>query len=386
MIGASREEAILLSPPHVGEAERRLLLDALDSGWVAPLGPHVDAFECELAAVAGRGYGAALNTGTAALQLALRLVGVGVGDEVFLPTLTFIATAGAVTYLGARPVLLDVSADTWTLDPDLVEEELQVRSVTGRLPAAVIAVDLYGQCADNLRLSGICERFGVPFVVDAAESLGATCHGRPAGGHGVLAAFSFNGNKIITTSGGGMLVGDDESQIVRARHLASQAREPTPHYEHREIGYNFRMSNLLAAVGRAQLSSLADRVSLRRSINARYREALSTVPGLRFMPTASYGEPTHWLSVLTLDPAVSPISSGAVRQALQARAIEARPAWKPMHLQPVFEGVTVRGGAVSHSIFETGLCLPSGSSLTSAQQNRVIDGFLSAVETAQRRS
>jgi dTDP-4-amino-4,6-dideoxygalactose transaminase len=371
---------IYLSPPHVGDAERARLLAALDSGWVAPLGPDVDAFEQEVAAASGRRCGAAMNSGTAALHLALRLLGVGLGDEVLMPSLTFVATANAAVYVGARPVFLDVSPETWTIDPGLVTEELSVRAARGALPAAVVAVDLYGQCADYDELTAACAEYEVPLVVDAAESLGATYRGRPAGSAGVMAVFSFNGNKIITTSGGGMLVGDDEAAILRARGLASQARLPVAHYEHVELGYNYRLSNLLAALGRAQLESLPDRLARRRGINAEYRQQLDKLPGLDFMPVAEYGEPSHWLTVLQLDPAVARSSPEAVRLLLERSDVEARPTWKPLHMQPMFAGATNGSLPVSERIFARGLCLPSGSSLTDGELHRVLTLVRSAVD------
>lgn len=363
---------IFLSPPHVGPTDRRRLLSALDSNWIAPLGPEVDGFEADMASWSGRRHAAATNSGTAALHLALRLVGVGPGDDVLMPSLTFVATANVAVYLGAHPVFVDVDPGSWTIDPELVTSELAARAAEGRLPAAVLAVDLYGQCADYDRLTAICAEYDVPLVIDAAESLGATYRGRPAGSAGVLAAFSFNGNKIITTSGGGMLVGDDENQISRARQLAAQARMPAAHYEHVELGYNYRLSNLLAALGRAQLEVLADRVASRRSINAEYRARLDDVPGLSFMPIAGYGEPSHWLTVVQLDPDHARCTPEDLRLRLEAANVEARPGWKPLHLQPLFAGAPIRGGAISEQIFDRALCLPSGSAMTPEQMDKVI--------------
>jgi dTDP-4-amino-4,6-dideoxygalactose transaminase len=363
---------IYLSPPHVGEAERALLIDAIDSNWIAPLGPHVDAFERETAAVCGRTAGAATNSGTAALHLALRLVGVGAGSEVVLPTLTFVATANSALYLGATPVLVDVSPDTWTLDPALVASQLAERSRLGRLPAAVIAVDLYGQCADYDALTAICAEYDVPLVVDAAESLGATYRGRPAASAGVLSILSFNGNKIITTSGGGMLLADDEKAAARARMLAAQAREPVAHYEHRELGYNYRLSNLLAALGRGQLASLPGKIARRQEVNAFYQKSFGGFPGVGFMPDAAYGTSTNWLTCMTLDEHAR-ATPATVQAALEEANIEARPAWKPLHLQPLFADTTRIGGVVAAGIFARGLCLPSGSSLTDENLERISD-------------
>ncbi|WP_208028121.1 DegT/DnrJ/EryC1/StrS family aminotransferase [Rhabdothermincola sediminis] len=363
---------IFLSPPDVGPDERELLLDAVDSNWVSPLGPHVDAFERELAAYVGVGHAAALSSGTAGLHLALLLHGVGPGDEVLVPTLTFIATASAVIYTGATPVFVDAEPSTWCVDPALVDTALRRRVKAGRLPKAVIAVDLYGQCADYDELEAVCGELGVALIEDAAEALGARYHGRAAGSFGRLGVFSFNGNKIITTSGGGMLVSDDRALVERARFLATQARDPAPHYEHSTVGFNYRMSNLLAAVGRGQLRHLDEKVARRRAINRRYRAALADLPGVGFLPNAAGGEPTNWLTVITLDPAAAAATPEELRVALEAADIEARPAWKPMHLQPVFAGAERLGGQVAERIFTTGLCLPSGSSLTHDDQERVI--------------
>lgn len=366
---------IYLSPPDVGPAERELLLDAFDSGWIAPLGPHVDAFEREIAAVAGVQHAVALSSGTAALHLGLHVLGVGRGHEVITSTLTFTATANAICYQGASPVFLDVSRETWNLDPDLLEEELQIRNRRNRLPAAVLTVDLYGQCADYTRITAICERFGVPVIEDAAEALGASCGSRKAGAFGECAAFSFNGNKIITTSGGGMLVTDRRDIAERARHLSTQARQPAPHYEHEDIGFNYRMSNLLAAVGRGQLAGLDRKIEQRREINRVYRAALSGAAGVTFMPSAPYGRGNAWLTALTIDPRAFGVDREAIRLHLESLNVESRPLWKPMHLQPVFRDCQFSGGEVAEDLFRDGLCLPSGSSLTVDQQQFVIAGI-----------
>lgn len=362
---------IYLSPPHLGGAERELLGEALDSNWIAPLGPHVDAFEREMAATAGVGHAAALASGTAALHLALRLVGVGPGDQVICPTLTFCASANPALYLGAEPVFVDVDPETWTLDPALLAEELAAAARRGKPPAAVVTVDLYGQSADHRPILAACAEHGVAVIEDAAEALGATYRGRPVGGFGAAGVFSFNGNKIITTSGGGMLVSDDAELIERARHLASQAREPAPHYEHAELGYNYRLSNLLAAVGRGQLRVLGERVAARRRNFEHYRELLGDLPGLELMPEAPYGRASRWLTCLTLDPVRFGADREAVRLALEAEDIEARPVWKPMHLQPLYRHHRRRGGGVAERLFADGLCLPSGSALTDAEIERV---------------
>jgi pyridoxal phosphate-dependent aminotransferase EpsN len=360
-------DRIYLSPPHMGSRERNFLLDAFDSNWIAPLGPHVDAFERDFAAEVGAEHAVALSSGTAALHLALLILGVGPGDTVVVPTFTFVATANAVRYVGAQPVFVDSDRATWNIDPDLLEEEMDERARLGRLPKAVIAVDLYGQCADYGRIAEICRSYEIPLVEDAAEALGATWGVSAAGTLGDLGVFSFNGNKIITTSGGGMLVTSREDWARQARHLATQARDDAPHYEHSEVGYNYRMSNLLAALGRGQLLELAQRVSQRRLINGWYREVLAGVPGLDFMPEDPQGCPSWWLTCLTVDPERFGATREAVRRRLESRDIECRPTWKPMHLQPVFKGYPARGGAVAEDIFTRGLCLPSGSALEPAQ-------------------
>jgi pyridoxal phosphate-dependent aminotransferase EpsN len=362
----------------MGPDERSLLLDAFDSNWIAPLGPHVEAFEKELAARVAVPHAAALSSGTAALHLALQLVGVGRGDDVVVSSLTFAASANPVTYLGARPVFIDSETKTWNLDPDLLEEELEARRREGRpMPKAVVVVDLYGQCANYTRLEPLCAKYGVPLIEDAAEALGATWNGKPAGGFGAFGVFSFNGNKIITTSGGGMLVGPDKGLIDKARFLATQARDPAPHYQHSHVGYNYRLSNLLAAVGRGQLRVLDERIAARRRNRAFYEQAFANVPGIRFMPVAAEGTWNGWLTVIVVDSKAFGATREQIRIALEQQNIESRPVWKPMHLQPVFAQCPMRGGAVSAAIFEDGLCLPSGSSLTTAELERVASLVLS---------
>ncbi len=308
---------VYLSPPDVGPEERAALVDAFDSGWIAPVGPDVDAFEAEVARRAGVGHAAAVSSGTAALHLALLLSGVGPDDEVLVPTLTFVATANAVSYVGARSVFVDCDPATWQIDPVLVAETLDARARAGRLPRAVVTVDLYGQCADADPIAAACAHHGVVLIEDAAEAIGATYRGRPAGSLGAIGVFSFNGNKVITTSSGGMLVSDDGALVARARHLATQAREPAPHYEHAEVGFNYRMSNLLAALGRAQLASLDRRVERRRAVKRRYRDGLGDLDGVEFMPDADYGEPINWLTVVTIEPETFGVVAG--RRAAPAR-------------------------------------------------------------------
>jgi dTDP-4-amino-4,6-dideoxygalactose transaminase len=362
---------IHLSPPEVGAGERELLLDAFDSGWIAPLGPHVDAFETELAATTGTDHAVALSSGTAALHLALLLAGVGPGDQVLVPTLTFVATANAVTYVGATPVFVDAGPTDWQIDPELVIHELDRAAAAGTLPAAVITVDLYGHCADHDPIVAACQGYGIPVIEDAAEALGATYRDLPAGSFGTYGVLSFNGNKIITTSGGGALLTHDEASAERARFLATQARDPRPHYEHSTVGYNYRLSNLLAAVGRAQLADLDSKVERRRAINRAYRDALGDLPGLEFMPVAPHGKPNHWLTCVTVDPSKAGTDRDAIRGALARRGIEARPVWKPMHLQPVFAARRAIGGGCARGLFDRGLCLPSGSSLDEGQVGEI---------------
>jgi dTDP-4-amino-4,6-dideoxygalactose transaminase len=369
---------LFLSPPEVGVLERELLLDAFDSNWIAPLGPHVDAFEDEFATYLGGGAAAAMSSGTAALHLALVLLGVTAGDDVIVPTLTFVASANVVRYLGARPVFIDSETTSWNTDPALLEEELVARAHRGKLPTALIGVDLYGQCADWDPILELCARYNVPVVEDAAEALGATYRDRPAGSFGVMNVFSFNGNKIISTSGGGMLVADDPAVVERARYLSTQARNAAPYYEHSELGFNYRMSNLLAAVGRGQLQNLRNKVARRRAVNRAYRAALADAPGIGFMPDAPKGSPTNWLTVITVDEQAFGSSPTRIREHLETLDIEARPAWKPMHLQPLYRECPVRGGAVAEEIFRTGLCLPSGSAMTESDIERVVEGILSS--------
>jgi dTDP-4-amino-4,6-dideoxygalactose transaminase len=373
---------VYLSPPHMGGDERALLAEAFDSNWIAPLGPHVDAFEKEMAEYLGVGHAAALSSGTAALHLAMRLLGVGAGDEVLCSTFTFSASVNPIVYEGGRPVLVDCDAATWTMDPNLLEDELRHLDAEGRRPKAVIAVDLYGQCADYDRIGALCERYGVPLVEDAAEALGSVYKGKRAGRFGRLGVLSFNGNKIITTSGGGMLLTDEKALIAKARFLATQAREAAAHYEHREIGFNYRMSNLLAAVGRGQLRVLPERVAARRRNFRLYVEALGDVPGISFMPEAPYGTANRWLTCVLIDPRSFGVTREDMRLALEREDIESRPLWKPMHMQPVFSGCRRVGGNVSASLFQNGLCLPSGSALRDEERNRIVDRIRAVARVA----
>jgi dTDP-4-amino-4,6-dideoxygalactose transaminase len=364
---------LFLSPPHLGGDELRFVHEAFASNYIAPLGPQVDAFEREFAGVVGAGNAVAVSSGTAALHLALRILGVGPGSEVVAPTFTFIGGVSPALFQGAALTFVDSERAGWNMDPVLLEEELHARDRVGRLPAAVISADILGQCADLDPILAACARHEVPLVSDSAESLGATYRGRPAGRGAAAAVWSFNGNKIITTSGGGMLTSDDGAFAGQARFLAQQARDPAPHYEHSTVGYNYRMSNVLAAIGRGQLKVLDERVRRRREIFEGYRARLGHLDGLSFMPEAAYGRATRWLTVALITPARFGADREQVRLALEAENIESRPVWKPMHLQPLFRGRRVRGGAVSEDLFARGLCLPSGTAMTETDIDRVAE-------------
>lgn len=365
-------ERIWLSPPHMGLAERRLLLEAFDSNWIAPLGPHVDAFQDEFQQYLKGGKAVALSSGTAALHLALEVLGVGAGDTVVVSSLTFVGGVNPIRYVGATPVFIDSEPRSWNMDPELLEEYLEQSARRGRLPKAVVPVHLYGQTADMGRILAAAARFEVPVIEDAAEALGADFRGKRAGRMGRLGLFSFNGNKVITTSGGGMLVADDERLIAHALKLATQARETGPHYEHAEIGYNYRLSNLLAAIGRGQLRAVEQRIDARRSVFARYESLLCAQPGVALAPDAEWGRHTRWLTVVLIDPETFGATREDVRLALEEENIEARPIWKPMHLQPVYRGAPAMLTGVSDRLFERGLCLPSGSALTEQEIDRVV--------------
>ena len=360
---------IYLSPPDIGPDEQALVADAFASNWIAPLGPHVDGFEREFAAKVGATHAVALSSGTAALHLALRLAGVGAGDEVFCSTLTFVASANPILYEGATPVFLDCERESWNLDPDVLEDALRNR--TGRKPKALVLVHLYGQSANLDPILDLCAQHGVTVIEDAAEALGATYHGRPVGTRSFAGVFSFNGNKIITTSGGGMLVTEDASLAQHARFLATQARDPAPHYQHSQLGFNYRLSNVLAAIGRGQLFHLDEKVDRRRANFDFYKKTLGDLPGVQFMPEASWGRSNRWLTCLTIDPSVAGTDREKVRLALDRENIEARPVWKPLHAQPLFAQAPRFGGQVAEDLFEHGLCLPSGSNLGTADRARV---------------
>ena len=373
-------DRLYLSPPHLGPDEIALVTEAFTTNWVAPVGPHVDAFEAEFAAYTGAQHAVALSSGTAALHLALRLAGVGRGDEVAVSDLTFCASVNPVLYQGGTPVFVDSEPGSWNLDPSLVEDLFRERAARGQQVKALVVVHLYGQTADLDQLVALCGHYGVTMVEDAAEALGARYKGRSPGIDGQSGIFSFNGNKIITTSGGGMMVTDDAALAARARKLATQAREPAPHYEHAEVGYNYRLSNVLAGIGRGQLRVLNDRVDSRRRVFDRYVDALGHLPGLAFMPEADWGRHTRWLTCLTIDPETFGVTREDLRLALEADNIEARPVWKPMHMQPAYEGYPCIGGEIGASLFERGLCLPSGSEMTAHDIDRVTGVILNTVD------
>lgn len=363
---------LYLSPPHMSGLEQQFVQETFASNWIAPLGPQVDAFEREFAAAVGAPHALALSSGTAAIHLALIHLNVGPGDEVIVSTLTFAASANPIVYQGAKPVFVDSECTSWNMDPDLLAETLARKARQGKLPKAVILVHLYGQAADIERILTICNEYGVPLIEDAAEALGATYKGRSPGTFGKAGIFSFNGNKIITTSGGGMLVSEDAELIAHTRKLATQARDPAPHYEHSEIGYNYRLSNLLAAVGRGQLRVLEERVRRKREIFQFYAEALGDLPGIAFMPEAPWGRCTRWLTCITVDPAQFGATREDIRLALERENIESRPVWKPMHLQPVFRNCEYIGNGVAETLFRNGLCLPSGTAMTQPDLERVV--------------
>jgi dTDP-4-amino-4,6-dideoxygalactose transaminase len=362
---------IYLSPPHVSQVERELLLEAFDSNWIAPLGPMVDAFEREMAEKVAMPYAAALSSGTACLHLCLRELLIGPEDYVLVSAFTFAASANAVVYCRATPVLVDSEPRSWNLDAKLLGHAIKVMDRQGRRPKALIAVDLYGQCADYNAILKVTDEWGIPVIEDAAEALGARYRGQLAGSFGKAAVFSFNGNKIITTSGGGMVVSRDEKLIERMRYLATQARQPAAHYEHTEVGYNYRMSNLLAAVGRGQLRGLDSKIEVRKRNRRFYEQALGDLPGVAFMPVPDWSEPNYWLTCITVSPVEAKTDREAIRLALEAENIEARPLWKPMHLQPVLKECPAFVNGVSELLFQNGLCLPSGSSMTESDLERV---------------
>jgi len=355
----------------MGGAEQSYVNDAFATNWLSTVGPNLTAFETEFGAMIGQ-PAVALSSGTAAMHLALRLLGVGPGDEVFCPSLTFVATANPARYLGAELVFLDSDRATWNLDPGLLRQALDERARQGRLPRAVIVVHIFGQCADMDPIMDACNHYHIPVLEDAAESLGAAYKGRPSGACGEVGVFSFNGNKIITTTGGGMLVASRPELVERARFLSTQARDPGVAYEHSQLGYNYRMSNVLAGIGRGQLEVLALRVQQRRAIAFRYRDAFAGIGGITLMPQARYGLHTNWLSCFLIEEKQFGCSRDELIRLLDAANIESRPVWKPLHLQPLYAGCGRYGGEVAEDLFRRGICLPSSSSLSAEDQRYVI--------------
>ena len=364
-------DRIYLSPPHMSGAERLAVSEAFDSNFVAPAGPFLQEFELSVANALRIADSVALSSGTAAIHLALRVLDLKIGDEVFCSTLTFCASANPIVYERSKPYFIDSDPHSWNMDPCRLEDALRNRASRNRLPKAIVVVDIFGQPADMRSISELANRYDVPVIQDAAESLGATYHDQPVGAHAWATALSFNGNKIITTGGGGMLCSNDSDLIDKARFLATQARDPAPHYEHSTVGFNYRMSNIAAAIGVKQIEVLHDRVCRRREIFSCYERALSDLPGIEFMPEAPYGQSNRWLTVIQIDSSRFGASRDYVRTQLEEQNIESRPVWKPLHLQPVFSTSECEGGEVAERLFRNGLCLPSGSSLSEEDLGRV---------------
>jgi len=363
---------IYLSPPHLSGEEMKFVREAFESNYIAPTGPMINLFEREFAEKVGIAHAVAVSSGTAAMHLAMRVLGVGAGDEVIASTLTFIGSVSPVVFQGTTPVFIDSDRMSWNMDPNLLAEEIEACRKRGRMPKAVIPTDLYGQCADMDRIREICDPYGIPVISDSAEAVGSSYNGHFSGSTAKAGVYSFNGNKIITTGGGGMLASNDGDFIKRARFLSQQARDRAPHYEHSEIGYNYRMSNILAAIGRGQLRVLEERVKAKRKIFDYYQKALTDLPGIEFMPEAPYSRSNRWLTVILVTPQVFGVDREEIRAALERENIESRPVWKPMHLQPVFKGCRIRGGGVSEDHFRRGLCLPSGTQMTEIDLERVV--------------
>jgi pyridoxal phosphate-dependent aminotransferase EpsN len=371
------KKRIFLSSPHMSGNEIKYIKEAFETNWVAPLGPNVDAFEKEISHYAGIKDAAAVSSGTAAIHLALSLLDVKKGDKVFCSSLTFVASANPIIYQGAEPIFIDSEADTWNMSPQALERALIEASLEDKLPKAVIVVNLYGQSAKMDEIVSICNHYQIPIIEDAAESLGSTYKGRASGTFGKFGIYSFNGNKIITTSGGGMLISNDSDSIRKARFLATQARDPAPHYQHSEPGYNYRMSNIVAGIGRAQLEVLNKRVEARRAIYNQYFLELAYLPGISFMPELPDTRSNRWLTALTINEEEAGVKVKEILSILSEENIEARPVWKPLHLQPLFKGARYFPNSdkesVSEFLFEKGICLPSGSNMTEDDQMRVID-------------
>ena len=366
-------ERIFLSPPHMGALEQELVNEAFASNYIAPVGPQINAFEEEFAALVGAKYAAAVSSGTAALHLLLRYAGVTAGDEVICSTFTFVASANPIRYLGATPVFIDSDAKSWNMDPGLLVSELDKRHREGRLPKAVVLVHLYGQPADIDPIKRACDKYNVALLEDAAEALGAQYKGQAPGTFGLAGFFSFNGNKIITTSGGGMIVSDDEALIQKVKFWATQAKNDAIHYEHTEIGYNYRLSNVLAAIGRGQLKVLPDRVRKKRKIFDHYHSALKDLPGVSFMPEPDFAHSSRWLTCLTVDQEKAGVDRDALIRILEKNNIESRPTWKPMHLQPLYRDCEVIGGEVATKLFQQGICLPSGTAMSNNDLCLIVD-------------
>jgi pyridoxal phosphate-dependent aminotransferase EpsN len=381
MTGAqARVPRIHLSVPHMGGLELGFVRQAFDSNWLSTVGPNVEAFEQEVAGALGGGvHAVAVSSGTAALHLVLRAVGVQPGDRVAVSDLTFAGSVFPILYLGAEPVFIDSERRSWNLDPNLVEDLFRTASASGRLPKVLIAVHLYGQHADLDPLVELCRRFGVTLVEDAAESLGATYKQRPTGTTADYSILSFNGNKMITTTGGGMAISRDSSAAGRMRKWANQSREPALEYVHSELGYNYRLSNVLAGIGRGQLHVLRQRVAQRRGVAERYRLAFAGVEGMEPQPEAAWGSHSRWLSVFTLPERTTP---NDVIHTLDRKGIEARAVWRPMHTQPLFRDAQSIGGRVAETLFASGVCLPSSSSLSEFDQSRVSNALIAAVDAA----
>jgi dTDP-4-amino-4,6-dideoxygalactose transaminase len=381
-------DRLYLSPPHLGRHELNYLHKAVEDNWVAPVGPNITGFEADLCTYTGVGHAVALNSGTAAIHLGLLLLGVGPGDEVLCPSFTFVATANPILYCGATPVFVDSEAATWNICPQRLREAIEDRIRLGKKPKALILVHLYGMPAKLDELLAIAQEFELPILEDAAEALGARFRGQPLGSFGQVSVFSFNGNKILTTSGGGALLTHDAELATQARFLATQAKDASPHYQHSQVGYNYRLSNLLAGIGRGQMELLEDRVKRRREIFNWYQENLATLPGLTVaLATEPVGSRSNrWLTTVLLTPLDSPegdtkptATPESLRQHLETYKIESRPLWKPLHLQPLFANAPVYGGTVCADLFARGLCLPSGTAMTDDDQKRVVRALREAL-------
>jgi len=370
-------ERIFLSPPHMSGREKHYIDEAFESNWLAPLGPNVDAFERDIASYVGAKGAAAVSSGTAAIHLALSLLNIQKGDTIFCSSLTFVATANPILYLGAEPVFIDSERDTWNMSPEALQTAFKEAESVGRLPKAVIIVNLYGQPAKMDELISICQYYQVPILEDAAESLGSKYRGKASGSFGEFGIYSFNGNKIITTSGGGMLVSNDNHALMKARFLATQARDPAPYYQHSQVGYNYRMSNILAGIGRGQLEVLEERVKARRTIFDTYQRELGNMPEISFMPELSNTLSNRWLTALTIDEKKAGISINELLAALESENIEARHVWKPLHMQPLYDNFKYyphnKSVSVSEELFNTGICLPSGSNMSIESQMKVVE-------------